>query len=111
VSKKQNKGGKNMKNRIKYVVAAAIAGFVMGIAYYYPAEFFIAFTAGWLFGIPAAFLGYIVYGLFVLRKERKNRIEVVIKPTEAMRALARREAELQKEKEILLEEAQGGKAK
>ncbi len=97
-----------MKNRGKYIVAASIAGAVMGIAYYYPAELFIAFAAGWLFGIPAAFVAYMLYGLFVLSKERKHRIEVSIKPTEALRAIARREAELRKEKEILLEEAEKG---
>ncbi len=100
-----------MKNRGKYIVAASIAGAVMGIAYYYPAELFIAFAAGWLFGIPAAFVAYMLYGLFVLNKERKHRIEVSIKPTEALRAIARREAELKKEKEILLEEAEKGKVR
>ncbi len=94
-----------MKNWIKYIAAAAIAGAVMGIAYYYPAELFIAFAAGWLFGIPAAFVAYMLYALFVLSKERKHRIEVSIMPTEALRAIARREAELKREKEILLEEA------
>lgn len=97
-----------MKNGIKYITAAAIAGAVMGIAYYYPAELFIAFAAGWLFGIPAAFVAYMLYALFVLSKERKHRIEVSIKPTEALRAIARREAELKREKEILLEEAGKG---
>jgi hypothetical protein len=97
-----------MKNGFKYIVAASIAGAVMGVAYYYPAELFIAFAAGWLFGIPAAFVAYMLYGLFVLSKERKHRIEVSIKPTEALRAIARREAELKKEKEILLEEAEKG---
>jgi hypothetical protein len=100
-----------MKNCFKYIAAAAIAGAVMGVAYYYPAEFFIAFAAGWLFVIPAAFVAYMVYGLFVLSQERKHRIEVSIKPTEAMRAIARREIELKKEKEILLEEVQKGNAR
>lgn len=100
-----------MKNRIKYIVAASIAVAVTGIAYYYPAELFIAFAAGWLFGIPAAFVAYMLYGLFVLGKERKHRIEVSIKPTEALRAIARRETELRKEKEILLEEAKKGKVR
>ncbi|MCZ7391846.1 MAG: hypothetical protein ABOK23_01975 [Candidatus Methanoperedens sp.] len=100
-----------MKNGFKYIAAASIAGAVMGVAYYYPAEFFIAFAAGWLFGIPAAFVAYMGYGLFVLSKERKHRIEVSIKPTEAIRAIARREAELRKEKDILLEEVQKGKVR
>ncbi len=98
-----------MKNSGKYIMAASVAGAVMGIAYYYPAELFIAFVAGWLVGIPAAFVAYMLYGLFVLNKERKHRIEVSIKPTEALRAIARREAELKREKEILLEEAEKGK--
>ena len=37
-------------------------------------------------------------------KERKHRITVGIKPTEAMRVLAHREAELKKEKEMMYEE-------
>lgn len=97
-----------MKNGFKYIAAASIAGAVMGIAYYYPGELFIAFVAGWLFGIPMAFVAYMGYGLFVLSKERKHRIEVSIKPTEAIRAIARREAELKTERENLLEEVQKG---
>ncbi len=68
---------------------------------------FIAFVAGWLFLIPAAVVVFLIYGLIIYMKERKHRIAVTIKPTEAMRALARREAELRKEKEkILYEEFQ-----
>jgi len=76
----------------------------MASAYYFPAETFLAFTAGWLFIIPAAFIVYLAYGLAVYMSERKHRIEVTVKPTEAMKALARREMELKREKEKILYE-------
>jgi len=94
----------NMTNWGKYGIAAAIAGTSMAGAYYYPAEFFIVFTAGWLFFIPAAFVGYMAYGLWKYKMDQKNRIIVQVKPTEAMKAVARREAAIQKEKEILYEQ-------
>ncbi len=93
-----------MKNWLKYVVAAVIAGAGMGAAYYYPAEAFMSFVAGVVFGIPIAFAGYLAYGLWIYRQDRKNRITVEVKPTEAMKALARKEAALKKEKELLYEE-------
>ena len=49
------------------------------------------------------------YGLLKYRMDRKNRIIVQVKPTEAMKAVARREAALAKEKEILYEEINEGK--
>lgn len=95
-----------MDNRIKYIVSIAFAMAFMASAYYFPAETFLLFTAGWLFIIPAVFVGYMVYGLAVYMKERKHRIEVTIKPTEAMKAIARRQIELKREKEkILFEES------
>lgn len=93
-----------MTNWGKYGIAAVIAGTGMAGAYYYPAEFFIVFTAGWLFFIPAAFLGFMANGLLKYRIDQKNRIIVQVKPTEAMKAVARREAAIQKEKEILYEQ-------
>jgi hypothetical protein len=93
-----------MANWGKYGIAAAIAATSMAGAYYYPAEFFITFTAGWLFFIPAAFAGYMAYGLWKYKTDQKNRITVQVKPNEAMQAMARREAALAKEKEILYEE-------
>jgi len=93
-----------MANWEKYGIAAAIAATSMAGAYYYPAEFFITFTVGWIFFIPAAFVGYMAYGLWKYKMDRKNRIMVQVKPTEAMKAVARREAALSKEKEILYEE-------
>lgn len=93
-----------MDNRIKYIVAAAAAAAFMMAAYKYPAETFITFTVGWLFFIPAAFIIYMAYGFMDYMKERKHRIVVAVKPTEAMRAVARREAELKLEKEMLYEE-------
>lgn len=93
-----------MNNRNKYIVAIGAAVGFVSAAYYYPAETFIAATVGWLFVIPAAFVAYMGYGLARYLKERKNRIIVQPVPTEAMRAIARREAQLNREKEILLEE-------
>lgn len=98
-----------MANWKKYATATTIAGAGMAGAYYYPAEFFIVFTAGWLFFIPAAFVGYMAYGLWKYRMDQKNRIVIQVRPTEAMKAVARREAALAKEKEILYEEINEGK--
>ncbi len=92
-----------MKYRTKYI-AAAVGGSVIGAAYFFPSESFLAFVGGWLFLIPAVSIVFLAYGLREYMKDRKNRIMVSIKPSEAMKALARREAELQKEKEILYEE-------
>ena len=92
----------NMKNRTKYIVAALAAAIFMGSAYIFPAETFLVFTVGWLFFIPAAFIVYMVYGFMAYIKERKHKIVVAVAPTEAMRAIALREAELKREKERLL---------
>ncbi len=96
---------------IKYLAAAGVAGAFMVVAYYYPAETFLAFIAGWLFIIPAAFIVYMVHGFIGYMRERKHRIEVAVKPSEAMRAIARREEELKREKERILYEEFGNKAK
>lgn len=94
-----------MKNSVKYAAAAVGGGgAVMGIAYLFPERSFIAFVVGWLFLLPAVFVAYMVYGLWSHLNDRKNRISVMVKPTEAMKALARRETALMKEKEILYEE-------
>jgi hypothetical protein len=66
---------------------------------------FLAFFLGWVFLIPAIAVVLLAYGGIVYFKERKNRIMVSIKPTAAMGALARREAELKKEKERLTYES------
>ena len=97
-----------MDNRLKYIVAASAAAAFMALAYYYPAETFLTFAVGWLFFIPAAFIVYMVYGFMEYMKERSHRIVVSIKPTEAMKALARREAELKRERERLYEELRKG---
>jgi hypothetical protein len=60
-----------------------------------------------LFIIPAAFIVYMVYGYATYMNERKHRIEVTVTPTEAMKAIARREMELKKEKEGILFEESG----
>lgn len=93
-----------MDNRIKYIVAILFGGAAIVSGYYYPAETFLAFTAGWLFIIPAAFVAYMIYGYVAYMHDRKHRIEVTVKPTEAMKVIARREMELLREKEKLLYE-------
>jgi len=90
-----------MDNRTKYIVAIIGAAIFMGSAYIYPAETFLTFTVGWLFFIPAAFIVYMVWGLMTYMKERKHKIVVSVQPTEAMRAIAKREVELKMEKERL----------
>ncbi len=65
---------------------------------------FMAFVMGWLFLIPAAVVVFMVYGLVVYMRDRKNRITITLKPTEAMKAIARREEELKREKERLMYE-------
>jgi hypothetical protein len=49
----------------------------------------------------------LVYGLVVSMRDRKNRITVTVKPTEAMKAIARREEELKQEKERIVYEQSG----
>lgn len=93
-----------MNNKSKYIVAAAAAAGYVASAFYWPAETFIASTVGWLFVIPAAFVIYMGYGYVMYMKERKNRIVVETIPSEAMRSIARREAQLNREKEMLIYE-------
>ncbi len=90
--------GKNIFNTNKWYRY----GFVSLIAW-----IFMSFVVGWLFLIPVAVVGLLVYGYVAYMRERKNRISVAIKPTEAMKALARREAELEREKKRLLFEEFG----
>ena len=91
-----------MENRTKYIVAALAAAIFMSSAYIFPAETFLAFTVGWLFFIPAAFIVYMIHGYMVYTNERRHKIVIAVQPTEAMRAITRRETELKKEKERLL---------
>ena len=93
-----------MNNKIKYITAALAASAFMAAAYYYPAQTFLAFSVGWLFFIPAAFIVCLTYGFIEYMKERRHRIVVSVKPSEAMIALSRREAELQREKDRLYKE-------
>jgi hypothetical protein len=93
-----------MNNRNKYIVSAVAAAGYVASAFYYPAETFIVSTVGWLFAIPAAFVVYMGYGYIRYMKERKNRIVVQTVPNEAMRSIARREAQLNREKESLMYE-------
>ena len=81
-----------------YVVAVSVAITAMILAYKFPAEIFIAFVAGWIFGIPILFVGYLISGLWVYRKDIKNSIIVRIKPSKEMQSIMRREEEIRKEK-------------
>jgi len=89
-----------MEHWKRYVVAGIVAGCV----YFLPSQSFTAFMAGWIFLLPIAAAVFLAYGLLEYRKDRKNRIVVSIKESDAMKALARREAELKKEKELLYEQ-------
>lgn len=97
-----------MVNYIRYAIAVIAAAVFMASAYFYPAETFIAFVVGWVFLIPVAAVLYMVYGALEYMKERKHRITVEVKPTRAMKALARREEELKKEKDLLYAELNKG---
>lgn len=95
-----------MKDWIKYAAAIVVGATIIADAYFLPVETFLAFVIGWLFLIPATFVVYMLVGLRKYMEERKRRIVVSIKPSEAMKTLARREAELKREKERLYEELQ-----
>ncbi len=95
-----------MKSWIKYVATGVVGATVLGAAYILPMGTFQAFVIGWLLLIPATFAVYMVFSLREYMLDRKNRIVVSIKPTEAMQALARKEAALKAEKELLYEEMQ-----
>jgi Kef-type K+ transport system membrane component KefB len=95
-----------MKNWVKYVATVVVGATVIGAAYFLPMGVFQAFVIGWLFLIPATFAVYMLFSLKEYMQDRKNRIVVSVKPTEAMKALARREASLKAEKELLYNELQ-----
>jgi len=95
-----------MKNWVKYVATIVVGATVMGAAYLLPMGTFQAFVIGWLFLIPATFAVYMLFSLKEYMQDRKNRIVVSVRPTEAMKALARREAALKAEKELLYNELQ-----
>lgn len=65
-----------MKKWTKYVEANVVGRADIGVAYYFPAESFIAFLVGWLFLIPAAFVVYMVYRFWGYMNDWKNRIGV-----------------------------------
>lgn len=89
-----------MVNWKRYVTA----GIVMGTIYFLPAESFMAFLTGWVVLLPIAAAVFLAIGLREYMKDRKNRIMVSVSATQAMKAIARREAELKREKELLYEQ-------
>ncbi|MCX9079468.1 MAG: hypothetical protein OIN84_16000 [Candidatus Methanoperedens sp.] len=72
---------------------------------------FMSFVAGWVFLIPIATMAFLLYGYTVYSKDQKHRISVNYKPSEAMKAIARREMELNKEKDRLMYEQSQGEIK
>lgn len=72
---------------------------------------FMGFVAGWVFLIPIATAGFLLYGYVAYNKDQKHRITVNYKPNEAMKAIARREMELNKEKERIMYEQRNGEIK
>jgi len=93
-----------MKSWVKHTVQLIVGATVIAAVYFLPGRTFMAFVLGWLLLIPATFGVYMLLGLKEYINNRKNRIVVSVKPSEAMMALARREAALQTEKELLLEQ-------
>ncbi len=97
-SKESDKYGVNKRDR--FGVDKWIKGGVLSLI----AGLFMSFAIGMVFLIPIAVGTFLVYGLVVYLRGRKNRITVSIKPSAAMEAIARREEELNREKERLLYE-------
>ncbi len=95
-------------NYFKQFAIFVAGGSIAGAAYFVPEKSFLAFVASWLVLVPAAVVIFLGYGLTKYMKERKNSIMVSIKPTAALKAIARRETELQREKQLLLEELRKG---
>ena len=91
---------KHMNNWKRYVTA----GIVMGTVYFLPSESFIAFLTGWVILLPIAAAVFLAAGLRGYIKDSKNRITVSVRANDAMNAIARREAELKREKELLYEQ-------
>ena len=89
-----------MYNWKRYVAA----GIVIGTVYFLPSESFIAFLTGWVVLLPITAAVFLAVGLRGYMKDRKNRITVSVRANDAMNALARREAELKREKELLYEQ-------
>ena len=72
---------------------------------------FMGFLAGWVFLIPTAAAAFLFYGYIAYNRDQKHRITVNYKPNEAMKAIARREMELNKEKERIMYEQRNGEIK
>ncbi len=70
---------------------------------------FLGFVAGWVFLIPIATGAFLVYGYVVYTRDQKHRISLNYKPNDAMKAIARREMELNNEKRIIYEQMKGEK--
>ncbi len=94
-----NEPTQDMNKWVRYGVASLIAWV------------FMAFVVNMVFLIPIAVIAFTIFGLVVYMRERKHRITVSVKPSEAMRAIARREEELQREKERLMYEELGSEPK
>ena len=71
----------------------------------------IGFVAGWVFLIPIATAVFLLYGYIAYSRDQKHRISVNYKPSEAMKAIARMEMELKKEKGRLMYEQSNSEIK
>ncbi len=65
---------------------------------------FLGFITGWVFLIPTAAAAFLIYGYVAYNREQKHMIRVNYKPNEAMQAIMRRELELKKEKERIMQD-------
>ena len=70
---------------------------------------FMSFVVGWVFLIPTATVAFLLYGYVIYTRDQKHRISLNYKPNEAMKAIARREMELNKEKSRIIHEQLNGK--
>ena len=69
---------------------------------------FIGFVLGWVFLIPIATVAFLLYGYVVYTRDQKHRISLNYKPNETMKAIVRRELELNKEKRNIIYEQLNG---
>lgn len=97
-----------MNYPVKYIIAAAVGAALIGAPYYFPKESLEVLFSVWFMLIPVAFIVFLVYGIIVYLRGMKHRITVSIKPAEAIRAFAGREAGIRSVKRSLYEELSNG---
>lgn len=97
-----------MNYLVKYIIAASVGAALIGAPYYFPKESLEVLFSVWFMLIPAAFIVFLVYGIIVYLRGMKHMITVSIKPSEAVRTLAGREAGIRSVKRSLYEELSNG---